>query len=226
MLSPAESRQALQLITANAVADSQELVRRLRGPMDRQKTTLLEVVPALIGYYSEGSSALAADFYELQRDQARVVAAFAAVPVVAERSEKVRRAILWAADPLEVGEVGVTFGRMAEVIQLETARPFRDTITGNRRRDPAAVGWRRISSGDGCKLCAMLADRGAVYKESTARFATHPACRCIAQPVFGTNETGEEASALQYVASSRSRTTAQRANLRTYLNDFFPDNSG
>jgi hypothetical protein len=63
----------------------------------------------------------------------------------------------------------------------------------------------------------MLADRGAVYKESTARFASHPNCFCSAQPVFGENDTGEEASVIQYIASRRSRTPEQRAVLRDYL---------
>jgi hypothetical protein len=179
----------------------------------------------MISYYSEGSSALAADFYELQRDEARVVSKFAAVPVIVDRSEKVRRAVLWAADPLEIGDRLTAASRMAEVIQLETARPFRDTITSNRRRDPDAVGWRRITAG-GCKFCQMLSARGAVYKSSTALFASHSNCHCTAQPVFKTNDTGEEADALQYVASRRSRTPEQRETLRSYLNTFYPDVRG
>jgi hypothetical protein len=225
LLTARDSRAALLLLTNDAVADSGELVQRLRGDINSQKTTLLEATPAMISYYSEGSSALAADFYELQRDEARVVSKFAAVPVIVDRSEKVRRAVLWAADPLEIGDRLTAASRMAEVIQLETARPFRDTITSNRRRDPDAVGWRRITAG-GCKFCQMLSARGAVYKSSTALFASHSNCHCTAQPVFKTNDTGEEADALQYVASRRSRTPEQRETLRSYLNTFYPDVRG
>jgi hypothetical protein len=73
-----------------------------------------------------------------------------------------------------------------------------------------------VTSG-GCKLCRMLADRGAVYRHDTARFAAHPNCHCGAEPVFGANDTGETASVMQYVASKRNRTPAQQAELRDYL---------
>jgi hypothetical protein len=225
MLSARDSRSALIRLTADAVADSQELVRRLPAELDARKSSILESGPALVGYYSEGSAALAADFYELQRDEARVISRFAAVPVVVDRAEKLRRALLWAVDPLDIGQTDLALGRMAEVIQLESARPFRDTITRNRQADPDAVGWRRISGG-GCRFCRMLAERGAVYKSDTARFAAHPSCRCTAQPVFTTNDTGEEASVLQYVASRKNRTPAQSSDLRDYLNTYYPDIRG
>lgn len=225
MLTGLEARAALRDITTEAVADSSELVRRLRGDVNARKTVLLEAVPSLVSYYSDGSSALAADFYELQRDEARVTSRFAARPVVLDRAEKIRRGVLWAADPLEVGDVATSAARLAEVVQMETARPFRDTITSNRRRDPEAVGWRRVTAG-GCKFCRMLAERGAVYRSATARFASHPSCNCAAEPVFSTNDTGEEASVLQYVASRRSRTPAQRDALRSYLNTNYPDVRG
>jgi len=225
MLTALDSRAALLLLTTDAIADSGELVQRLRGDINAKKTMLLEATPALVGYYSNGSSALAADFYELQRDEARVVSKFAAVPVVLDRSEKIRRGVLWAADPLEVGDTLTAASRLAEVIQLETARPFRDTITSNRRSDPDAVGWRRITVG-GCKFCQMLADRGAIFRAETVRFAAHPNCHCTAQPVFKTNDTGDEADVLQYIASRRSRTPAQRGMLRDHLNSFFPDVRG
>jgi hypothetical protein len=101
------------------------------------------------------------------------------------------------------------------VVQLETARPYRETITTNRRRDPQAAGWRRVAEG-GCKFCRMLAGRGEVYKADTARFASHPNCHCTAQPVFK-GEPAPEADVIQYVASKRRTTEADRARVREYL---------
>jgi hypothetical protein len=181
---------------------------------------LLDGVPGLIDYYAEGSAALAADFYDEQRELAGVRDSYAAELVLVDRTVKIRRAIAWAAEPLALLDEELAGKRLAEVVQLESARPYRDTILSNQSRDPAAVGWKRITSG-GCKMCRMLADRGAVFKESTARFATHPNCHCSAAPVFGVNDTGEEASAIQYVASKRNRTPAQQAALRDYLNAFY-----
>jgi len=66
----------------------------------------------------------------------------------------------------------------------------------------------------------MLSGRGAVYKQGTARFAAHSNCHCSAEPVFE-GEAGPEASVLQYVASQRKRSDADRAALRDYLNTHF-----
>jgi hypothetical protein len=139
---------------------------------------------------------------------------------IEDRTVKIRRAIAWSAEPLFEGDEVLAGARLAEVVQLDTARPFRQTVLENRRRDPEAVGWRRVTSG-GCKLCRMLADRGAVYRHDTARFAAHPSCHCGAEPVFGANDTGETASVMQYVASRRNRTAAQKADLRAYLDTYY-----
>lgn len=187
------------------------------GGADEARAALLDIGPALVAYYSDGSAALAADYYDDAREAASARGRFTAEPVVNLRAEKIGAGLAWATEPLYLPEpdTTLTVARVAEVIQLETARPYRDTITTNRRRDRAAVGWQRVTGG-GCKFCRMLAGRGAVYREETARFASHPHCHCTAQPVFE-GQAGEEASALQYVASQRRRTPAQRQTLREHL---------
>ena len=107
-------------------------------------------------------------------------------------------------------------------MQLETARPYRDTITTNRQRDPEAAGWRRVASG-GCSFCRRLASRGAVYRHDTTRFASHTICHCIAPPVFKGGDPGEEASVVQYVASKRNPTARDRERVRAYLAENFGD---
>lgn len=228
MPTPRETRAALQLLTSQAISTAQGSFSGLSGSPETQRLTLLNDVPELIGYYSEGSAALAADFYEEERDLAGIRDSFTPELVITDRTVKTRRAIAWAAEPLfEPGDEAArglslvtTTERLAEVIQLEVARPFRDTITTNRRKDPRAIGWRRITAG-GCRFCRMLADRGAVYKETTARFAAHKRCHCTAQPVFDSGESGEEASAMQYMASRRSHSPAQRAQLNAFLDAFY-----
>lgn len=219
-MSARESRAALQLVTAEAVAYATDLANRVAGSPEVRRLALLDGVPELIGYYSEGSAALAADFYEEERELAEVRSRFAAEAVVEDRTVKIRRSIAWAASPWFDDSGDSVDARLAEVVQLETARPYRDTITTNRSNDPDAVGWRRVTAG-GCPFCRMLADRGAVYKSDTARFASHTNCHCVAQPVFTTNDTGVEASVLQYRASRRSRSPEQRAELRQYLEEFY-----
>jgi len=215
MPSPRESRAALKLLTTEAVAVSLDLLTRVGGSPEVRRAALLDGVPGLIDYYSDGSAALAADFYDEQRDLAGVSSRFTSAAVVLDRTVKVRRGIAWASEPLFADDLELSGKRIAEIVQLETARPFRDTILTNRQNDPDAAGWRRITGG-GCAFCKALAARGAVYKQSTARFASHPGCHCTAQPVFKT-DVGEEASVLQYKASRRTNSPESRAKIREWI---------
>ncbi len=215
MPAPEEARRGLALLTSSAVSAASELVTTAA---DATRDRLLAAVPQVVSFYSDGTSALAADHYDDLRDAAGLSTGYLAEPIVNLREEKLRTGVLWSVQPLyrlEPDEV-LALSRLSEVVQYETARPFRDTITTNTRRDPAAVGWQRVTSGVSCKFCSMLAGRGAVYRGSTARFASHPHCDCTAAPVFD-GQPGEEASVLQYVASQRTRTPQQRQTLRDYL---------
>lgn len=217
MPTPDESRRALKLVTSAAVASGDRFLRSITGSADARRAALVEVAPELVAYFAEGSAALAADYYDEVRSRVPGLDPFVAVPYVEDRTVHIRRATAWAADPLFDDDLELASERLAEVIQLDSARPYRQTILDNRRNDQQAIGWRRVTSG-GCKLCRMLADRGAVYKESSAYFAAHPNCSCAAEPVFRGGSTGPEASVIQYLGSKRSRSSAQRAALREYLN--------
>lgn len=58
----------------------------------------------------------------------------------------------------------------------------RQAITQTAIKDKA--GWARITSGDGCSFCNMLASRGAVYGEDSVDFAAHDHCGCTAEPSY------------------------------------------
>lgn len=209
-----ETRRALVLVSNRAVTDASKLVT---SSADATRDSLLAATPEIVAYYSDGTAALAADHYDDLRAAANAPGRYAAEPVALLREEKIRTGVLWSVEPLFRAEPDqvLALSRIGEVVQYETARPFRDTITTNTRRDPAAVGWTRITSG-GCKFCRLLAGRGAVYKQSTAHFAAHPNCGCSAAPVFD-GQPGEEASVMQYVASKRTRSPQQKQALREYL---------
>ena len=225
MPTASESKAALQLVTTAAVSAVVTALERVSGSPEQQRALLLEAAPEVIAYYSVGSSALAADFYDDEREREAPPKLYVAEPVVVDRTVKIRRAIAWASEPLFSDDPSPAAGRLAEVVQLETARPYRDTILTNRNRDPSAVGWRRVTNG-GCKLCVMLAAKGAVYMDKTARFAAHTNCKCTAQPVFSSSDYGEEASVMQYMASRKRSTPESRARLRDYLNTNYSDFHG
>jgi hypothetical protein len=68
----------------------------------------------------------------------------------------------------------------------------RHVLTGGRRSlltllqdDPQARRWIRVTDGDPCAYCAMLAGRGPVYlTKKTASFSAHDHCACTAEPVY------------------------------------------
>lgn len=217
-LSPSDARLALVAVTTAGVSEVESLLGRFDGSPEQVRAAVFETVPAVIDYYTLGSSALAVDWYDDLREEAAAPGRFVSEPVIPERADKVRNMLAWATEPLFAAEtdpaqVGL---RLLPAVQYEIALPNRTTLTTNARRDPAANGWQRVSSGSGCKFCRMLSGRGAVYKEATAHFASHTNCHCTAQPVFQ-GHAGQEADVIQYVASKERKTAADRARLREYL---------
>lgn len=222
MVTALESKAQLTLLGDDAEDTVRWMLRRSSGRWESRRVQLLDTVPDVLGFYSEGSAALAADFYDDARTG--VAGRFSAAPVVLDRTVKIRRGVVWASEPLSVDDDELAAARFAQLMRSEMARPYRDTVLSNRRRDPQAVGWTRITRGAGsCRFCRMLADRGAVYREATVRFAAHDDCMCTAAPVFKGGEVGPEASTVQYMASKRRRSPRERAFLRDYLEGNFPN---
>jgi hypothetical protein len=60
----------------------------------------------------------------------------------------------------------------------------RETVTNMIEADPQAIGWQRISSGNACEFCSMLAGRGPVYSTRTVQFHAHDGCGCSAAPIY------------------------------------------
>lgn len=60
----------------------------------------------------------------------------------------------------------------------------RDTIHETMMRDEKAFGVARVTRGGSCAFCAMLASRGPVYKEETAKFRAHDHCNCASEVVY------------------------------------------
>lgn len=74
----------------------------------------------------------------------------------------------------------------------------RDTLREGVKADPVAIGFARVTKGDPCYFCAMLASRGPVYQddsfdESDVRFSgahnvkVHDSCACSIKPQYRRN---------------------------------------
>lgn len=222
MVSALESKAQLTLLADDSEDTVRWMLRRSSGSWESRRLQLLDTVPDVLAFYSEGSAALATDFY----DDARVGTSgrFSATPVVLDRTVKIRTGVAWASEPLSINDEELAAARFAQLMRSEMARPYRDTITTNRKQDPQCVGWKRIARGSvSCKFCRMLADKGAVYRKETATFAAHDDCMCTAAPLFKGGEIGPEANAAQYMASKRRRSPREKAFLRDYLEGNYPD---
>lgn len=79
----------------------------------------------------------------------------------------------------------------------------RETVDRGVADDLAALGWMRITDGDACAFCALLASRGPSYKSrETALFADtgqryHDHCGCTVEPVYS-RTTELPASTVRY----------------------------
>lgn len=93
----------------------------------------------------------------------------------------------------------------------------REFTTSTTRQDRRAWGWKRIARAGACGFCRALADKGAVYREDTAHFASHTNCGCACVPVFGVGDVGPEADVMQYMASGKTRTAKDRERLRDWI---------
>ena len=61
----------------------------------------------------------------------------------------------------------------------------RDTILDSVAEDPQVTRWQRVTSGEPCAFCAMLATRGAAFTaEESAGFEAHDHCSCSAEAAY------------------------------------------
>lgn len=222
---PEDVRAELMLVTAAGLAELREAVDS--ASPDEALTSLAAALPLLVPEFYDAAGTLAADWYEDLRDEVGSAVPFDARVIGDPTTDWIERELEKFQAEFQA-TVEQVVAEAEALTQKEIARGFRDTITGNAASDPVAIGWSRHTRGlDACKLCKMLADKGSVFRsESTATFAAHTNCHCVARPEFEGGEHGPEASAMQYVASLKRRTDKDRARLRAYLNEHYPDARG
>lgn len=232
--SPEAVRAELAVVTAAATADLAAIASEV--PPERRATALLESLPIVVPSYYDAAGLLAVDWYGELRDESRPATSYTPGVIgdpstdwIEREAVKFRRDL--SGDDLE-REMQQMVDEVARLAEKEVARGFRDSVLGNTRIDQESVGWSRVARGAACKFCLMLSGRGAVYRsESSAIFAAHKSCNCAARPEFRNGDHGPEASAIQYLASSKRAKSdvvqeQRNARLRDYLNENFPDAPG
>ncbi|MFG6297749.1 VG15 protein [Streptomyces rochei] len=159
----------------------------------------LAAMNAVVAQYARTSTALAAEFYDAQREAAGVPGPFT-VPVADPPPEEQTTASLrWAtkdlwprepeeATPAQLEPMDVRLAqaqkKAEQVAQKLVADTGRGTVREAVRQDRQAVAWARVAALGACYFCKVLATRGAVYEQDTADFRAHDGCHCGVVPVF------------------------------------------
>jgi hypothetical protein len=184
MTTPEQVRSGLQTVTTAAQAEVAAVTAATESPT-ATRAALFAAVPLIVNDYADGAAALALDWYEELREAAPATKAFTPQPFVLVTDDVLAGIVARTTKALHEIERGIlrdvetamaeSIALLGDAVQDQVASGFRDTITENVTADPAAAGWRRFARPEACKFCLMLAARGAVYTEATARFAAHGA---------------------------------------------------
>lgn len=164
--------------------------QRLEETVPEWQTAVLALLPR----QAETSEALARRYFR-EFSVAETGRIFdGTIPPVGFDDESVRARLTWAG-PGQIGNqlrtgkpideaaqaAGVFAARYAQQIVADVGRR---TVQSGIRTDRRALGYQRVTDGDPCAFCALLASRGPVYKRSTGGFQAHPSCGCTAEPVY------------------------------------------
>jgi len=96
----------------------------------------------------------------------------------------------------KIGQGRTVRESQAEALIRLSGEVTRTVLDGSRETVLATAAdrnyrWQRITDGDPCAFCAMLAVRGAVYQtQMSGGFQAHRSCACSAEPVMRNSGTG------------------------------------
>lgn len=141
---------------------------------------LHDLLPAIVREYGAAGGAMAAEWYDQQREKAGAKGRFFAAPIAADdrgTHALVGAAVKQATDDaaLKALILGGTQRRIADHARL--------TVANNAVVDRAAQGWMRVGSGGSCDWCNQYLD-GEVRTVAGYDFDAHDNCNCTTDPVF------------------------------------------
>lgn len=204
-------------------------------PPSELRAVLFATAPLIVGEYAPAAATLSLDWFDEIRSEAPSLSTdFVPTPRLTVTDDDVAAMVARVTESLQDFESlvaaetenlvsGIVRDLEAE-IQKDVAAGFWDTAIGNADDDPDARGWQRFARAGACKFCRMLAGRGSVYTRASVDFAAHTSCHCVVGPSY--DPSAPKASTIQYVASRKRRSDADRARLRAYLNQNYPDAPG
>lgn len=187
MTTASEARQGLIDLTALSRRELFALWQSLSDlPLGEVRDALMAALPVLAEEYGSAAAALAADWYDDERERAGVRGRFLAAPVALPDVGRFEALVRWGLEPLFRPEpdAPAALTLIEGGMQRTVADQHRLTIVENTQRDPQAKGWRRVGVGTSCGFCRMLIGRGGVYTEAGVTFRSHDHCNCAASPTW------------------------------------------
>lgn len=201
----AQARLAAQLIAVVAARFRQTMSRE--DARDLAKTWVESMIPLVAAQHGR-SAALSARYYGAFREAEGITLPFEA-PAAPRLNLTAVRTSLYVTGPQELQRKlarGLLAGRaMNDAAASAAAAAMRHALNGGRgtigrsiERDRSVLAYVRVTREGCCWFCAMLASRGAVYKNysfdrSDPRFTdggipsdvkVHDSCRCTTEPVY------------------------------------------
>lgn len=142
---------------------------------------LHDLLPAIVREYGTLGGALAAEWYDQQREKADVQGRFAPIPL--EADDRGSHALVGAA--LAQARDDTTLKALIlGGVQRRVADHVRLTVANSSVADPAAQGWIRVGTG-ACKSgwCDQYLD-GEIRTVAGYDFDAHDNCNCSVIPAF------------------------------------------
>ena len=144
------------------------------------EVALRDLLPAIVREYGEAGAALAADWYDDQREKAGARGRFGAIPLDAD--DRGAQALIGSAlaqarddETLKTLILGGVQRRIADHLRL--------TVANSAVADPAAQGWVRVGTGGSCDWCDQYLD-GEIRTVEGYDFDAHDNCNCTVAPAF------------------------------------------
>jgi hypothetical protein len=166
--------------------------------LDRTFQSYFSGMEATINSRRTISSSLSASYFDSMRSDSNVGGIFNARLSGGVNKDQLFTSLL-VAGPISVKKnlaAGATVESARQAALVNTIKTSqRHVLNGGRatildavNRDSRSVGWARLTDGQPCAFCALLASRGPAYKsEGTSKFRAHDGCGCTAVPVFDVN---------------------------------------
>lgn len=206
-MSAKEYRLSLSRVSQAVESYTFQVLARLATSKLSQKQWL-GLVLALFPHIRDGrlkTLALAADFYQKERDKHEISVPFAPhdinigvyTPQAAARALEPVRAVLLGLDKLQPQDKALNAAKQASrFAALHVEHGARDGLQAMVKADEAALGWARTDpEPPSCAFCLTLISRGPVYKHGSNTEAApyHLNDTCVLVPVFTkTGWAGEE----------------------------------